>query len=462
MKIRTKLTLIFTTLTAFLILMLSLSIYYSSLGFTRQAFYDQLRKRTDITAQVYLRKDETDARMYQQMRAMFVRSLPEEDERIYNLQRQPLIAGQEAWDYPEEVFSQIKADGYLEFDVGRKQAAGQLFPDDQQQYIIIVEAFDESGYNRMQDLRHILAASFLLSIVCVYVLGRFLSYHALKPIKSIVRQVNEISASNLNLRVPQGDGKDEISELSGTFNNMLNRLETSFELQRTFIANASHELRNPLTAILGEVEVTLHKRRPEAEYVHSLRKISQEAERLQTLTASLLSLSRSSQPRKDMHLEDIRVDEFLWELKVLIDQKVPGNRVSIDLPDLPEDADLLVLRGNKTLLKTAFSNILENACKFSGNDRVQLQLRADGRGIRVTVEDKGIGIPKAEIDKILEPFYRCSNARSYKGFGIGLSLSHKIIRVNHGVMHIASEPNKGTQVQVFFPREAEKAAAEAG
>jgi len=459
MKIRTKLTLIFTTLTAFLILVLSLSIYYSSLSFARRAFFDQLRKRTDITAQVYLRKDETDARLYQQMRAMFVRSLPEEDEQIYNLRRQPLIPGQTAWPYPDEVFRNIAERGYAEFDAGRKQAAGQLFPDDQQQYIIIVEAFDESGYNRMRDLRNILVASFLLSIVFVYVLGRFLSYHALKPIKSIVRQVNEISASNLNLRVPEGDGKDEISELSHTFNSMLDRLETSFELQRNFISNASHELRNPLTAILGEVEVTLHKSRPEREYVQSLRKISGEAERLQTLTSSLLNLSRSSQQRKDLLLEEIRMDEFLWELKVLIDQKVPGNCVAIELPDLPDDPDLLVLRANKMLLKTAFTNILENACKFSGNARVQLQLRADGQGIGVTVTDNGIGIPKEEIAKVLEPFYRCSNARSFKGFGIGLSLTHKIIRVNRGVLHIASEPNKGTQVQVLFPREDLKAAA---
>ncbi|MBD0255556.1 MAG: HAMP domain-containing histidine kinase [Cytophagales bacterium] len=453
MKIRTKLTLVFTTLTAFLILVLSLSIYYSSLGFTRRAFYEQLQQRTEIMVQVYLRKNELTPQLYRQVREKFLRSLPEEDERIYDRGRRPFIAGQRAWHYPEEVYHEIIEHGYLEFEVGRKQASGLLFRDEREQYLVIVEAFDESGYNRMRDLRNILVASFLLSIVFVYVLGRFLSYHALKPIKSIVRQVNEIGASNLNLRVPEGNGKDEISELSGTFNSMLNRLETSFELQRTFIANASHELRNPLTAILGEVEVTLHKSRPEGEYVQSLRKISAEAERLQALTTSLLSLSRSGQPRKDLRLEEIRMDEFLWELKVLMDQKVPGNGVAIELPDLPDDADLLVLRADKTLLRTAFSNILENACKFSGNARVILQLRADGRGIGVTVEDNGIGIPKEEVDKVLEPFYRCSNARSFKGFGIGLSLTHKIIRVNRGVMHIASEQNKGTRVQVFFPRE---------
>ncbi|CAA9328533.1 MAG: Two-component system sensor histidine kinase [uncultured Cytophagales bacterium] len=453
MKIRTKLTLIFTTLTAFLILALSLSIYYSSLGFTRRAFYEQLQQRTEIMVQVYLRKNELTPALYRQVREKFLRSLPEEDERIYDLRRQSFIAGQRAWTYPEEVYREILEHGYLEFEVGRKQASGLLFRDEQAQYLIIVEAFDESGYHRMRELRNTLAAGFLLSIVFVYVLGRFLSYHALKPIKSIVRQVNEIGASNLNLRVPAGNGKDEISELSATFNSMLDRLETSFELQRTFIANASHELRNPLTAILGEVEVTLHKSRPEGQYVQSLRKISAEAERLQALTTSLLSLSRSGQPRKDLRTEEIRMDEFLWELKVLVDQKVPGNGVAIELGDLPEDSDLLVLRADKMLLQTAFSNILENACKFSGNARVQLQLRADGRGIGVTVEDHGIGIPKAEVDKVMEPFYRCSNARSFKGFGIGLSLTHKIIKVNRGVMHIASEQHKGTRVQVFFPRE---------
>jgi HAMP domain-containing protein len=265
--------LIFTTLTAFLILMLGLSVYYSSRSFTRRAFFDQLRRRTEIMVLVYLQKNDLTPELYRQVRVKLIRALPEEAEKIYNLRRQPVfVASQEAWDYPKGMFGRIVEAGYLDFDAGHKQAVGRLFTEDGQRYLVVVEAYDESGTRRMAELRNILLVSFLLGIGFVYVLGRFLSYHALKPIKSIVRQVNEISASNLNLRVPQGDGKDEISELSGTFNNMLDRLETSFELQRNFISNASHELRNPLTAILGEVEVTLHKSRPEGEYVQSLRK----------------------------------------------------------------------------------------------------------------------------------------------------------------------------------------------
>jgi signal transduction histidine kinase len=452
MKIRTKLTLIFTCVTAFLILLLSLAIYYFSLLYTERAFYDQLKERLNITAQVYLKKDEVDARIYQEIREKFLRSLPEESEEVYSISKEPRLVDEPyTWHYPEEVYRQIMAHKYHQFTYGKMQAAGRLYSDNQGEFLIIVRAYDQFGNNKLHNLRNVLITGFLFSTVFVYVLGRFLAYHALKPIKAIVRQVKEISASSLDLRLHEGNGRDEISELSHTFNNMLDRLENAFEMQKTFITNASHELRNPLTAILGEVEITLNKSRSEREYVQSLQKVSIEAERLQSLTTSLLSLSKSGVKPKDLQVEPIRMDEFVWEVKTLIDQKNPSNGVVLEFPDLPEDADLLVLEANGMLLKTAFLNILENACKFSGNGKVQFQVQADRAGIRVSVTDGGVGIPEAELEHILQPFYRCSNARGFKGFGIGLALTHRIIKLNGGSLEIRSQLNKGTCVSVFFP-----------
>jgi signal transduction histidine kinase len=148
------------------------------------------------------------------------------------------------------------------------------------------------------------------------------------------------------------------------------------------------------------------------------------------------------------------MDEFVWELKALMDEKIPANCVEIELGDLPPDADLLVWEGNAVLLRTALLNILENACKFSGNAKVRLQLRADEAGVQLTVIDRGVGIPEAEIERILEPFYRCSNARGFKGFGIGLAMAHRIIKLNGGGLEISSRLNRGTSVRVFFPRPA--------
>jgi len=455
MKIRTKLTLIFTCVTAFLILLLSLSIYYFSLVYTEQAFYDQLKERVNITAQVYLKKDEVDARIYQEIREKFLRSLPEESEEVYSVNKEPRLVDElYTWRYPEAVYRQIMAHRYHQFTHENMQVVGRLYSDNQGEFIIMVRAYDRFGNNKLHNLRNVLAAGFLFSTVFVYVLGRFLAYHALKPIKAVVRQVKDISASSLDLRLHEGNGRDEISELSHTFNNMLDRLENAFEMQKTFITNASHELRNPLTAILGEVEITLHKSRSEREYVHSLQKVSLEAERLESLTTSLLSLSKSGVNPRDLHVEPIRVDELAWEVKALMDQKNPSNCVALEFPDLPEDAELLVLEANGMLLKTAFLNILENACKFSDNGKVQLRVRADRGGIRVLVIDQGVGIPEAELTHILQPFYRCSNARGFKGFGIGLALTHRIIKLNGGNLEISSQLNKGTCVSVFFPRAA--------
>lgn len=452
MKIRTKLTLIFTTVTATLLLVISLSIYFLSLRYNKNVFYAQLKERAQITAQLYLKKDEVDANIYQEIREKFFQSLPQEVEEIYSVSKEPrLIADTYQWHYPDDLYNKIIQNNYAEFSTGKNQGVGLLYSDNQGDFIIMVQAYDELGNNKLANLLNILLIIFFLSTLFVYVLGKYLAFEALKPITAIVRRVNEISVSNLNLRVDAGNGQDEISELSHTFNKMLERLETSFELQKTFITNASHELRNPLTAILGEVEITLNKSRQEKEYIQSLQKISTEAERLQELTSNLLSLSKSGLQRKDLHISTIRMDEFLWELIKLLEKKIPDCHIVIEFLNLPEDPDLLIIQGNKMLLKTAFSNILENACKFSNNDKVLLQLLASNIGIEIRIIDRGIGIPESEVSKITEPFYRCSNARGHKGFGIGLALSHKIIKLNKGTMQITSQLNRGTQVKVFFP-----------
>jgi nitrate/nitrite-specific signal transduction histidine kinase len=195
---------------------------------------------------VYLKKDEVDTRIYQEIREKFLRSLPEESEEVYSVNKEPRLVDEPyTWHYPEEVYRQIMVHKYHQFTHVNMQAAGRLYSDNQGEFIIIVRAYDQFGSNELHNLRNVLITGFLFSTIFVYVLGRFLAHHVLKPIKAIVRQVKEISASNLDLRLHEGNGRDEISELSHTFNNMLDRLENAFEMQKTFITNASHELRKP-------------------------------------------------------------------------------------------------------------------------------------------------------------------------------------------------------------------------
>ncbi|WP_315813987.1 histidine kinase dimerization/phospho-acceptor domain-containing protein [Paraflavitalea speifideaquila] len=154
-----------------------------------------------------------------------------------------------------------------------------------------------------------------MSIIAIFTVGTFLSRSIFAPVREITRRVEDISAHNLHLRLQEGIGKDEITALAQTFNNMLDRLETSFETQNNFVSNASHELRTPLTTIIGEAEIALSKARSEQEYQQSLQVILREAARLQHLTASLLKLAQAGFDGRKQEWGILRMDESLMNVK---------------------------------------------------------------------------------------------------------------------------------------------------
>jgi signal transduction histidine kinase len=232
---------------------------------------------------------------------------------------------------------------------------------------------------------------------------------------------------------------------------MLDRLETAFETQNNFVSNASHELGTPLTAIIGEAELALNKQRPEEEYRQSLQVILHEAERLEHITKSLLSLAQTGFDGKRQQLERIRTDELIFNVKSTIDRINPGNKVAIDYTMLPEDEDKLFVQGNAQLLQLALSNIVQNACKYSDNSPAYIALAATDKNNVIIIKDNGIGIPAQDLPFIYEPFFRASNTSSYKGYGIGLPLARNIIRLHGGNIIVNSRQNEGTEIRITLP-----------
>lgn len=186
----------------------------------------------------------------------------------------------------------------------------------------------------------------------------------------ITKEVKRISASNLHNRLADAEGNDEISDLAKTFNDMLDRLETSFEIQANFINNASHELKTPITTIIAETEIMLLKEREVEEYVGSLENINRQATKLGNLTESLLKLTQTGYDGTKQVLDIARIDELLLEAKASIDTLFPDNRVNIKLNAIPEDESLLTIPCNRPLLELALNNIISNGVKYSDNDEV--------------------------------------------------------------------------------------------
>lgn len=455
MKIRSKITLIFVLLTAMLLLSVFLFIYFSVENYTQNEFYLRLKQRASIAAQTYLEEDELSTSIYEEIRKKHLQTLPNEKERILkvNSSEKALILSPESPLQPE-FFDKVLNNGYAEVKIESNYYTAILYKDNQGNFIVVLSAEDLYGSAKMKNLSRTLLTAFVLSLIILFVIGQYYAKEVLKPISVITGQVNKIRAKNLHLRLATEHKKDELGELSRTFNTMLDRLETSFEMKSSFVHNASHELKNPLTAIIGQTEVALGNARKEQEYITTLQTIEKEALRLDELINALLDLAHTEHDSKGLIIEKIRADELLMEIKMSFDA-FTSDKINCNFQFLPQNPDELVFNGNHGLMKVALLNILDNALKYSTNRTIDLSIQEKENRILFSIKDQGIGIPKDDLKNVFEPFYRGSNARTYKGFGFGLALSHKIVRLHGGELKIHSEIGKGTHVLVQLPNTGE-------
>lgn len=453
MTFRTRLTFTFSLLTTAVLVTLSLIVYFQAKQFTHKQFFNRLRERGIVTAQLYLERDELSTNSLNKIQLKYLEKLNSEVLDIYDTNLRPrYLLDSSQMVAPPHIFSLISKHKYVEFWSGERQGVGFLYKDNQGDFYIIASAQDVSGQSKLVNLQRILITGVLGSLLVVLLLGYFFARQMLGPIGDIVREVNNIRASNLHLRVKERSSRDEIAQLTQTFNQMLDRLETSFEMQKSFIANASHELRNPLTAISGEIEVALLKDRSPDQYKASLQTLQNETDRLAKLTSDLITLAQTGFDDREIQREKVRLDEVVLDVKSELDRQLPGNKITLDLDNLPAEADLLSVSGSRNLLKIAITNLLDNAVKFSDNGLVVLKLTANQHRVLVSVQDQGMGIPEEEQKYIFQPFYRARNARSHKGTGIGLSMTEKIVKLHQGKMKVDSARGKGTTVTLKFPK----------
>jgi signal transduction histidine kinase len=291
-----------------------------------------------------------------------------------------------------------------------------------------------------------------VSLVVVAGIGWIFSGRAIHPITEVVREVEQISIPSMDKRVNTGNGKDEIALLAITFNRMLDRIQRSFEGQRNFVSNASHELRTPLTVITGQIDVALIKRRSLEEYEELLRSIQSSTKSLTRLTNNLLELAQVSSEGLTLPRHPVQVDEAIYQAALVLAQKYPHYHTafSFEQPENHPEAELVVA-GDEDLLKTAFFNLMENACKFSADRSVNILLGTADNGVKVQFIDKGIGINPADQERIFQPFFRAENAAGTKGHGIGLSLTHRIVEQHKGTLTVNSLPDQGTIFTVWLP-----------
>jgi signal transduction histidine kinase len=451
MNIRNKITTLFTILTGAIILMLSIFIYHFSSKSVQKEFFHRLSVRGGIAAQAHYEEEALSATVYNEIREKHLQRLPEEREFFFDQLPNADSLKQQGVTLPIGFENQLAQNTRVELIVDKVYYVLIPYHHEGKKYTVMMSARNESGEQAMKDMRQNLFLGILLSVIIVFVVGLLFSAEIVNPISNVISGVKKISASNLDMRLPEQSRKGEIADLTQTFNDMLDRLETSFETQRNFVNKLSHELRTPLTAIIGEAELALYKERNTEEYQQALAVIAREADQLHHLTTSLLELAQAGNSVNEEFMGHIRLDELVLSVKKLVDFTDPQNHININFEELPEDESRITIFGNLNLLKLAITNVVQNACKYSDNGKVTISLRATDKQCILVVEDRGIGIPQKELRYIFDPFFRASNTTAYKGYGVGLPLAQKIIRIHRGEIRFTSMEGAGTRAEMRFP-----------
>jgi signal transduction histidine kinase len=451
MTIQTKTTLLFTLLTAGFISVVSIVVYFFSSNFAFRDFYKRLEIRAYIVASATLGKDERSTSVYQDIREQKLEKLSQEREFIFKTNNGNVSkAAADSAHIPVRFLQEVAAEEKATYFSRGLYYSGILHRDSHGNYVVVVSARNDYGEEVLANLRQILLACWLVSTLVVFIAGLAFSRTIFQPIRNIVSRVKEISAENLHLRLPVRKGGDEIAVLSNTFNDLLSRLEAAFDIQRNFVSNASHELRTPLTAIIGEADLALYKERTPEAYRESLQAILKDAEKLQYLTTSLLSLAQTTNAGNSLKTEQVRLDELLLDVKQMVERMDDNYRLVLQLPDVTSLADAPYTTGSYPLLLLAVSNVVKNAFKYSAKP-VTVRLEGALRQYVITVTDEGIGIPDEELKYIFVPFFRASNVGNYDGHGIGLPLTANIVRFHNGQIIARSAVHKGTEVRIVLP-----------
>ncbi len=452
MKSQTKIALIFMVGCLSIILALSVSVYYFSSQYSFTDFYKRLEIRAIFKAKSTLEPEDTKATAFKEVRDQHLEILPEEKDYLFEIKPGKSFeteAGE--LNLPVSFFRDISERGTATYKNRNTFYAGIKYRARNANYAVIVSANNYYNTQQLDHLGNIFLVAIPLASLLALLVAVFISKKVLNPVKEITDRVKQISSESMHVRLENLTDNDELSKLIITFNHMLDRLETAFETQNNFISNASHELGTPLTAIIGEADVTLTKQRPAEEYQASLKIILNEAERLEKITKSLLFLAQTGFDGKKQKMGVVRMDQLLWDVKETIDKINPNNAILIDLSLIPENPEKLKITGNMQLLHLALSNIVSNACKYSSNKPVQVSIGATDMHVVIIVRDDGIGIPEAELKYIYDPFFRASNTKHHEGYGIGLPLARNIIRIHNGTLVVSSKKDEGTVVQLSFP-----------
>ena len=342
------------------------------------------------------------------------------------------------------------------------RAFAQRFSAKGRSYTLIIVQSLHPQKEMMEEAGTIFAWLIPLVILLASSGGYFLARKSLAPVVAMSSQAGRIGAENLHERLAVQNERDELGHLARSFNGLLNRLSESFDRQRRFMADASHELRTPVAILRGESEVALSQQaRSTEEYRESLDVIHHEAERLTRIVEDLFTLTRADAGQYPLQLSDFYLDELVAECVHSARTLAQAKKISLTFDGAPESP----IHADESLLRRMLLNLLDNAIKYTPDfGRVTVSCQSDGKEYAVSIADTGCGIPAELRPRIFERFFRADKARSHSeknggGAGLGLAISRWIAEAHCGRLELSHSGSTGSTFSAYIPAESAHSAS---
>jgi two-component system, OmpR family, sensor kinase len=312
-------------------------------------------------------------------------------------------------------------------------------------FVAVVGASLEPRADALESLLTQLFIGGPIALLLSSLAGYGLAAAALRPVESMRREAEAVSAAEPGRRLPLPPARDEVSRLGETLNAMLDRLETALDRERRFVSDASHELRTPLAALRTELELALRRRRTPEELEEAVRSAADETERLSQLAEDLLVLARSHGGVLPVRRERLQADELLAGVR----ERFARRAAEAGRPLEIEADGRIELSADRLRTEQALGNLVENAFRHGGG-RILLFSRRDGERVELHVRDEGPGFAPEFIDHAFEPFRRADHARSGSGAGLGLAIVEVIAHAHGGTAHVANH-ERGADAWLDLP-----------
>jgi signal transduction histidine kinase len=433
MTLRFKFTIFFSLLIS-LVLVIALAVIYFLYDNIRQEdFKERLFSQAAYFYDSFYRQP-VNSRTHMNLDENQLRAIPDMDITIFDNYRKPVYQSDKVYFQPPvSVFTDAANNDSIYLRKKNREMVAIYMRNRAHPGYIIVGGYDKYGLRRLERLRWILILVTICGVIVITTLSFFLVRQVTRPITELGRQMQKISENNLQrVKVKSGRVNYEQRLVANQFNAMLDRLERAFELQRSFVHHASHELRTPLATMLAQTELALRKELNIEDAKKVLASLRDDQREMIELTNSLLLLSQYERTTLSPEWPVVRLDEVLYDTMSMVKRMLTDVNVSIEFASIPDDDLFLSIRGNDSLVRSAFRNLIKNAWLYSDNKSVAITIDATNTEVFLHFDNTGKLLDNPEQDRLFIPFFRASNSVQIKGFGLGLNIIQRIVALHKG------------------------------